>query len=81
VPDQPARLNEITARFREAGLELRFYESMPGAWDAIWHKHHSAHGIGRTDSKTGTTTGATLIEAAEAALARLEQMAPPVTEG
>ena len=51
MADDAERLNEITARFRDAGFELRFYESMPGAWDAIWHRHFSASGIGRTDAE------------------------------
>ena len=50
VIDEPARLNEITARFREAGFELRLYESMPGAWDAIWHPH--GQGSGLTGART-----------------------------
>ena len=43
-----ARLNYITARFREAGFELRLYESMPGAWDAMWHPHGQGSGQVRT---------------------------------
>ena len=75
--DEPARLNEITARFREAGFELRFYESMPGAWDAIWHPHGRGSGLtGTTDEGARTASGATMLEAAESALAELEQMAP-----
>ena len=73
--DEPARLNEITARFREAGFELRLYESMPGAWDAIWHPHGQGSGLtGATDEGARTASGATLLEAAEGALAELERM-------
>jgi hypothetical protein len=76
VIDEPARLNEITARFREAGFELRLYESMPGAWDAIWHPHGQGSGLtGTTDEGAGTVSGATILEAAEGALAELERTA------
>jgi hypothetical protein len=76
VIDEPARLNEITGRFRAEGFELRFYESMPGAWDAIWHPHGRGSGLtGATDEGARTASGATMLEAAESALAELERMA------
>ena len=74
MADEAARINDITARFREAGFELRLYESMSGAWDAIWHPHGQGSGmVGTVDAAARTTTGATLLEAAESALAELER--------
>ena len=76
VTDEPARLNYITARFREAGFELRLYESMPGAWDAMWHPHGQGSGQVRTAEEAArTTSGATMMEAAEGALEQLERVA------
>lgn len=77
MSDDPDRLNEISARFHDAGYDLRFYESMPGAWDAIWHPHGTESGLTRsTTHRERTTTGATIMQAAEAALAELERSAP-----
>lgn len=76
MTDEAARLNDITARFREAGFELRLYESMPGAWGAIWHPHGQGSGQVRTAGEEArTTNGATMLEAAEGALEQLERMA------
>ena len=73
--DDADRLNVITARFREAGFDLRLYESMPGAWDAIWHPHGQGSGLTSTAGRAaGTTSGATVMEAAEAALEEFERM-------
>ncbi len=75
MPDDADRLNEITARFREAGFDLRLYESVPGAWDAIWHPHARGSGLtGTAGEAAGTTTGATVMQAAEAALEELERL-------
>ena len=75
MTDDPDRLNDITARFREAGFDLRLYESVPGAWDAIWHPHGQGSGLtNSTGAAGGTTSGATVMEAAEAALEELERM-------
>ncbi|WP_217914405.1 hypothetical protein [Miltoncostaea marina] len=68
--DDAERIAEITARFRAAGYELRFSESVPGAWDAIWHPHGRGSGLARDAARTAV--GATLLEAAERALAALE---------
>ncbi|MFN8123724.1 MAG: hypothetical protein U0237_15000 [Thermoleophilia bacterium] len=59
------RLNAITARFRDAGMELRLHEPMPGAWEAIWHPPDAPAGA-------RTAAGPTMAAAAEAALAALE---------
>ncbi len=75
MTDDADRLNEITARFREAGFDLRLYESMPGAWDAIWHPHGQGSGLTSTTGEAaGTASGATVMEAAERALEELERM-------
>lgn len=74
MADDADRLNEVSARFREAGFDLRLYESGPGAWEAIWHPHERLSGLtSSAGGAGGTTTGATVMQAAEAALAALEE--------
>jgi hypothetical protein len=74
MTDEATRLNDITARFREAGFELRLYESMPGAWDAIWHPHGQGSGLVRAaGAEAHTASGATMLEAAQGALEELER--------
>jgi hypothetical protein len=73
VADDAARLNDITSRFRDAGFDLRLYESIPGVWEAIWHPHEGFSGLTSSTGRSGgTTTGVTIIEAAEGALRELE---------
>lgn len=75
MSDDIERLNEITARFREAGFDLRLYESVPGAWDAIWHPHERLSGLTSTAGRSGgTTSGASIMEAATSALEKLEMI-------
>jgi hypothetical protein len=74
MADEGERVNEITSRFRDAGFELRLTESMPGAWEAIWHRHGHESGLtGETGPGGGIAAGATLLDAAEQALRRLEE--------
>lgn len=71
--DEADTLNRISARFRDAGFELRLYESAPGAWDAMWHPHGKGSGqTGTAGTDAGTASGATAHEAAERALWELE---------